>query len=234
MASLGRLGAGVAHEINNPLAIIKEKAGLIKDLFEFSDRYADDEKLMGIVASILASVDRCSAVTRRLLTFARDTDTEPVSVDLGETITEVLGFMGKEAEYRSIDVVVEVDDDTPVISTNRGRIQQILLNVINNAFAAVDNGGRLEIAAGREGPDQVMIRVTDDGCGMSEAQRARIFEPFFTTKGGRGGVGLGLSITYSLVTELGGTVSVESELGEGTSFLIRLPVAGSRKGGAAR
>ena len=76
--------------------------------------------------------------------------------------------------------------------------------------------------------------MTDDGCGMSEAQRARIFEPFFTTKGGRGGVGLGLSITYSLVTELGGRVSVESELGEGTSFLIQLPVAGSRKEGAAR
>jgi len=234
MASLGRLGAGVAHEINNPLAIIKEKAGLIKDLFEYSDRYADDEKLMGIVASILASVDRCSAVTRRLLNFARDTDSEPVPVDLGETITEVLGFMGKEAEYRSIDVVVDVDGDTPMISTNRGRLQQILLNVINNAFAAVEVGGRIEIAAGREGPDQVRIRVTDDGCGMSEAQRERIFEPFFTTKRGRGGVGLGLSITYSLVTELGGTMAVESELGEGTTFLITLPVRGSEKGGSAR
>ncbi len=234
MASLGRLGAGVAHEINNPLAIIKEKAGLIKDLFEFSDRYAADAKLIGIVESIDASVDRCSAITRRLLTFARDTNTEPVPVDLGETITEVLGFMGKEAEYRSIDVVVEIDGDAPVISTNRGRLQQILLNVINNAFAAVENGGRIEIAAGREGQDEIMIRVTDDGCGMSEAQRARIFEPFYTTKRGRGGVGLGLSITYSLVTELGGTLSVESELDEGASFLIRLPVAGSGKGGTVR
>jgi two-component system NtrC family sensor kinase len=233
MASLGRLGAGVAHEINNPLAIIKEKAGLIKDLFEFSDRYTDDAKLMGIVDSILASVDRCSAITRRLLNFARDTDTEPVPVNLGETITEVLGFMGKEAEYRSIDVKVEIDEDTPVILTNRGRLQQILLNVINNAFAAVDNGGRIEIAADRRGPEQVTIRVTDNGCGMTEEQRARIFEPFFTTKGGRGGVGLGLSITYSLVTELGGSVSVESEIGEGSSFIIKLPVSG-KKGGAGQ
>lgn len=228
MASLGRLGAGVAHEINNPLAIINEKAGLIKDLFRFSGRYADDAKLMGIVDSILASVDRCSAITRRLLNFARDTETEPVSVDLGETITEVLGFMGKEAEYRSIDVNVIIDEDAPKISTNRGRLQQILLNVTNNAFAAVDNGGHIDIAVSCKGPDEVMIRVTDDGCGMSEEQLARVFEPFFTTKGGRGGVGLGLSITYSLVAELGGSVSVESELWVGTSFLIRLPIDGVR------
>jgi two-component system NtrC family sensor kinase len=234
MASLGRLGAGVAHEINNPLAIINEKAGLIKDLFEFSGRYADDAKLMGIVHSILASVDRCSAITRRLLNFAHDTDTEPVPVDLGETITEVLGFMGKEAEYRSIDVVVTVEEDTPEILTNRGRLQQILLNVVNNAFAAVENGGRIEIAAGRKDPDQVMVRVTDDGCGMSEERRMRVFEPFFTTKGGRGGVGLGLSITYSLVTELGGSVSVESELLVGTSFLIRLPIDGAGNEDIAR
>ena len=234
MASLGRLGAGVAHEINNPLAIINEKAGLIKDLFKFGGRYADDAKLMGIVDSILASVNRCSVITRRLLNFARDTDTEPVPVDLGETITEVLGFMGKEAEYRSIDVMVEIDEETPVISTNRGRVQQILLNVINNAFAAIDDGGRIEIVAGRQGPDHVTIRVTDDGCGMTKEQRGRVFEPFFTTKSNRRGVGLGLSITYSLVTELDGTVSVESEIGKGTTFLITLPVAGTTKGGVAR
>ena len=234
MASLGRLGAGVAHEINNPLAIIKEKAGLIKDLFTFSGRYADDAKLMGIVDSILVSVDRCSAITRRLLNFARDTGTEPISVDLSETITEVLGFMGKEAEYRSIAVVVENDDNAPAIATNRGRLQQILLNVINNAFAAVEDGGRIEIAVGRKGADHVAIRVTDDGCGMTEEQRERVFEPFFTTKSNHGGVGLGLSITYSLVTELGGSVSVESEIGKGTTFVITLPVAGPATGGAAR
>jgi len=142
--------------------------------------------------------------------------------------------MGKEAEYRSIEVAVEIGQDTPAISTNRGRLQQILLNVVNNAFAAVENGGRIEIAAGRQGRDAVEIRVTDDGCGMSDDQRARIFEPFFTTKGGRGGVGLGLSITYSLVTELGGSVSVESEVGKGTSFLIKLPVDPTRKESDAR
>jgi len=234
MASLGRLGAGVAHEINNPLAIIKEKAGLMKDLFDFGDRYADDPKLMGIVDSILGSVDRCSAITRRLLNFARDTDTTPVEVDLGDTVTEVLGFMGKEAEYRTIDVIVEIGDDVPQITTNKGRLQQILLNVVNNAFAAVDDGGRIEIAVDRQDSNHVGIRVTDDGCGMTEAQRRRIFEPFFTTKSRRGGVGLGLSITYSLVSELGGTIAVESEVGKGTSFLIVLPIDPGSKGGESR
>jgi signal transduction histidine kinase len=234
MASLGRLGAGVAHEINNPLAIIKEKAGLIQDLFNFSNRYADDPKLLGIVASILSSVDRCSAITRRLLNFARDTGSEPVPVELNETITEVLGFMGKESEYRSINVVVDIRPDTPVITTNRGRLEQILLNVLNNAFAAVDNGGRIEVSVGRSGKDRVEIRVTDDGCGMSKEQCSRIFEPFFTTKGGKGGVGLGLSITYSLVEELGGTVRVESEVDVGTTFIICLPIVGAQKGGVTK
>jgi signal transduction histidine kinase len=230
MASLGRLGAGVAHEINNPLAIIKEKAGLMKDLFSFGDRYADDPKLMGIVDSILGSVDRCSAITRRLLNFARDTDTTPVPVDLRETVTEVLGFMGKEAEYRSIEVAVEIDDDVGEITTNKGRLQQILLNVINNAFAAVSDGGRIEIGIGRLDSSHVGIRVTDNGCGMTEAQRRRVFEPFFTTKSERGGVGLGLSITYSLVSDLGGTIAVDSEVGVGTTFLISLPTSPGSKG----
>ncbi len=151
MASLGRLGAGVAHEINNPLAIINEKAGLIKDLFTYTDRYANDDKLMGIVNSILASVDRCSTITRRLLGFARTTEIEASSVDLGETVTEVLGFMGKESEYRSIDVKVNIDDHLPPIQTNRGQLQQILLNLINNAFAAVEDGGAIEISVGAGG-----------------------------------------------------------------------------------
>jgi len=230
MASLGRLGAGVAHEINNPLAIINEKAWLLKDLFRFSDRYVDDPKLMGIADSILGSVERCSAITRRLLNFARDTDTTPVSVDLAETVNEVLGFMGKEAEYRSIDVIVNVAEDPLKITTNKGRLQQILLNVVNNAFAAVDDGGRIEIFVDRYDEGSIEIRVADNGCGMTEDQRRRIFEPFFTTRSRSGGVGLGLSITYSLVSELGGAIAVESEVGKGTTFTIRLPIEPATKG----
>ena len=231
MISLGRLGAGVAHEINNPLAIINEKAGLIKDLFSYTDRYADDPKLLGIVDTILKSVKRCSDVTRRLLNFARDTDSETSPVDLAATVTEVLGFMGKEAEYRSIEVVVDIDKNLPKLETNCGRLQQILLNLINNAFAAVDDGGRIEISIRPSNADSITIQVEDNGCGMSEHELTRVFEPFYTTKRSRGGTGLGLSITYSLAQELGGSIDVESKPGEGTRFRVTLPLAWQRKKG---
>ncbi len=232
MISLGRLGAGVAHEINNPLAIINEKAGLLKDLFSYTDRYADDPKLMGIVDSILASVKRCSEVTRRLLNFARNTDGETAPVDLASTVTEVLGFMGKEAEYRSIEVKLDIDDKLPELETNCGRLQQILLNLINNAFAAVEDGGRIEISVRPSSDDTVTIQVEDNGCGMTEYELTRVFEPFYTTRRSRGGTGLGLSITYSLAQELGGSVDVESEPGEGTRFRVTLPLARKRKEGS--
>ena len=232
MISLGRLGAGVAHEINNPLAIINEKAGLIKDLFTYTDRYAGDPKLMGLVDSILRSVKRCSEVTRRLLNFARDTDGEATPVDLEATVTEVLGFMGKEAEYRSIEVVTEIDENLSTLHTNCGRLQQILLNLVNNAFAAVDDGGRIEISVRESSDRSITIQVEDNGCGMTEYELKRVFEPFYTTKQSRGGTGLGLSITYSLAQELGGTIDVESEPGVGTRFRVTLPLAAEQTKGS--
>ena len=223
MASLGRLSAGVAHEINNPLAIINEKAGLIKDLFTLRRQYAEDPKLLGLADAILYSVERCATVTRRLLNFARHIDVRPRLLDVGEVVQEVLGFLGKEAEFRSIAVSVQVDPDVPQIESDRGRLQEIFLNLINNALAAMTNGGRLAITARRSEDRLICVTVADSGSGIPEAVMHRIFEPFFSTKTGKGGTGLGLSITYGLIQELGGTISVESEVGKGTEFTIRLP-----------
>jgi two-component system NtrC family sensor kinase len=223
MASLGRVGAGVAHEINNPLAIINEKAGLIKDIFTYTDRYAHDAKLLGIADSILAAVERCATITHRLLAFARSSEAEMRSVSLPDVITEVLGFMGKEAEYRSITVKVDFEEGVTTIESNRGKLQQIFLNLINNAFAAVADGGVIAIRAQRDSNDRVAVEVTDTGCGMTELERARVFEPFFTTRSSQGGTGLGLSITHSLVSEIGGSIRVESEPGQGSTFTVVLP-----------
>ncbi|OQX65036.1 MAG: two-component sensor histidine kinase [Desulfococcus sp. 4484_242] len=224
MASIGRLAASVAHEINNPLAIINEKAGLIKDFFTFGGKYAEDPKLMGLVDGILTSVKRAGTITRRLLNFSRNLQASVEPIHLREAILEVLGFMGKEAELREIKIHVDVAQDIPVLETDRGKLQQILLNIINNAFAAVSDGGHIDIRSRLEKKDHVAIIIADDGCGISKEDLIRIYEPFFSTKSGQGGTGLGLSITYSLVQEIGGSIHAESELGKGTRFTITIPI----------
>lgn len=223
MASLGRLSAGVAHEINNPLAIINEKAGLLKDVFTLQQRYPEDPQLMAIADSILSSVERCARITRRLLGFARHSDAKPQVLEIGDVIQEVLGFLGKEAEYRSIALSVDVAPQTPRLHGDRGRLQEIFLNLINNAFAALEDGGRLDIRARPAESGVICVTVADTGCGIPAADINRIFEPFFSTKTERGGTGLGLSITYGLVQGLGGRISVESEVGKGTTFNVFLP-----------
>jgi two-component system NtrC family sensor kinase len=229
MASIGRLAAGVAHEINNPLAIINEKAGLIHDMFMLKKEYAGDQKLIGLVESVQSSVERCGAVTRRLLSFARHMDVEIQPIKFKELIEEVLGFLGKEAEYRGIKVNVEVWDRIPTINSDRGKLQQIFLNLFNNAFAAMTDGGHLDIKVYRRSAESISVKVSDTGCGIREADLKRIFEPFFSTKKTKGGTGLGLSITYGLVRELGGDINVESEVGKGTTFMVTLPLEAKQR-----
>jgi len=224
LASIGRLAAGVAHEINNPLAIINEKSGLIKDIFLYSDIYKTDEKLIGLVDAIHDSVSRCGAITKQLLSFARHMDSSLQPVDLEKIIREVIGFLGKEAEYRNIEIVVDVSPDTPAFESDRGKLQQIFLNIFNNAFAALADGGTLSISTSFSNDKQVCIKVRDTGCGIPTRDLKQIFEPFFSTKTNLGGTGLGLSITYSLIQELGGSVDVSSEVGVGTEFVITLPL----------
>ncbi len=229
MASIGRLAAGVAHEINNPLAIINEKAGLIKDLFRLRKEWASDEKLMGLVDSVISSVERCATITRRLLSFTRHIDVNNKPLNLEEVIRDVLGFLGKEAEYRTITVSASVPEDIPQIESDPGRLQEVLLNVINNSLAAVEDGGRIDITASREDEERVSVAIADNGCGIPASDLHRVFEPFFSTKTSKGGTGLGLSITSGLVQELGGTISVQSKVGKGTTFTIVLPVKTRKK-----
>jgi signal transduction histidine kinase len=179
---------------------------------------------MALVDSILASVERCARITRRLLSFARHSEAKPQVLEIGEVIHEVIGFLGKEAEYRSIGISVNVAPQTPPIQVDRGRLQEIFLNLINNSFAAMNDGGRLAIAVRRADTDSVAVTVSDSGCGIPPSDLKRIFEPFFSTKTGKGGTGLGLSITYGLIQELGGSISVRSEVGKGTEFTVQLPL----------
>jgi signal transduction histidine kinase len=231
LASIGRLAAGVAHEINNPLAIISESTGLIKDLFTLEKRCQEDQRVMELIDDVLESVERCGEITKNLLGFARHLEPKIQPVRLNSVLREVLAFLKKEAQYRNIALDINIPEETPMVYSDRGKLQQIFLNLINNAFQAMAPGGRLEISAATPDQNHVAISICDNGSGISDEDKKRIFEPFFTTKDPKVGTGLGLSITYGLVHSLQGDISLESKIGEGTTFVVTLPLRlkGERK-----
>ncbi len=224
MVSLGRLASGVAHEINNPLAIINEKAGHIRDIFTLTDAYKKDSKLVGLVDSVLSTVQRCAEVTRGLLNFARHLNLSIQIISLPEIVSEVKSVLAKETEFRCITVDVDLSENIPPFKSDRGKLEQIFFNLFNHAIAVMKDGGRLEIKAGNEGSDFVSITFSNNGPGIARSDLKHVFEPFFYSRTGESGTGLGLAVTYALVQEIGGRISVESELGKETRFNIRLPL----------
>jgi two-component system NtrC family sensor kinase len=222
LASIGRLAAGVAHEINNPVAIINEKVGLLEDLLKVTSEFPFQEKFLRQSKVIKDSVKRISEITHRLLGFARHLPMKAETIHLDALVKEVLGFLGREAEYRNISINRHIPSDMEPIEADKGQLQQVLLNILNNALAAVSDGGEINIAVAQHEDENVAISISDDGMGIASEDLKRIFEPFFSTKGDKG-TGLGLSITYGIVQKMGGHIEVESELGQGTTFTITLP-----------
>jgi two-component system NtrC family sensor kinase len=223
LATIGRMAASVAHEINNPLAIIDENAGLIEDMATFADDYPDREKTQRLVNSIHKSVERCSNVTHRLLGFAKRMDLRREPIALNHLLEEVVGFQRTETTHRNIDVEYQFPNDSVPIESDRGKLQQVFLNLLSNALAAVDDGGRIEIGLDYLDGSKVAVFIRDNGIGISPEDLQHIFEPFYSTKG-EFGTGLGLSITRDIVAKLGGSIEVQSKPGQGSSFTVTLPI----------
>lgn len=221
LSSIGRLAAGVAHEINNPLAIINEKAGLASDLLELSEAFPQQERFLKLIGSIQKSVDRCRSITHRLLGFSRREENSFTELDINSVLTETLGFLEQEAVHRSITTTTSLDSNLPEIVSDQGQLQQVFLNILNNAFAAVQDGGAVSLTT-FQAEDSIGITIQDDGKGMSDEVVKHIFEPFFTTKKANG-TGLGMFITYSIIKKLGGEITVKSKEGSGTTITIFLP-----------
>jgi signal transduction histidine kinase len=223
MVSLGRLASGVAHEINNPLAIINEKAGHIKDIFTMTETYARDPKLIELVDSVISMVQRCASVTRGLLNFARHLNLSVQVIDLKEIIDEVKNVLAPDAQHQAITVNVQVSKEITQFETDRGKLEQVFFNLFNNAIGAMKDGGHLEITAVPENENHISISFADNGPGIPASDLRHIFEPFFYAKAGHGGTGVGLAVVYALVQEIGGNISVDSHLGKGTTFKITIP-----------
>jgi len=230
MASIGRLAAGVSHEINNPLAIIGENAGIIMDILTFSDPVEKKDKIVKHLNSITNSVDRCSKITHRLLGFAKRMEAKIENINVYSLVEEVVGFIQREARIRNVNIHIKHEKNIPDIESDRGQLQQVILNIVNNALDAVPEGGYIEINIEQISKDFIQVAIADNGSGIPKSDLDRIFEPFYTTKK-ESGTGLGLSITYGIVQKLGGTIEVKSKLDEGTTFFIRIPVIYTQKEG---
>jgi two-component system NtrC family sensor kinase len=225
MAALGKLAAGVAHEINNPLAVIGEEAGWMKDLLKEEDvaNSPNLQEFQEAIKKIEYHADRVKKVTHRLLGFARRMEPTEEKVMVNQVLEECVGFLENEARYRNINIQKEMAPDLPTIASDSSQLQQVFLNILNNAIDAIGKDGAITLKTAHQA-DQVVIKISDTGPGMSQETIEKIFDPFFTTKEVGKGTGLGLSISYSIVEKLGGTIYVESKLGKGTTFTIKLPV----------
>jgi two-component system NtrC family sensor kinase len=218
------MAAGVAHEINNPLAVIGELAGLMEDLIDedFVETSPHGALFRDNVRKIQRHVDRSREITHRLLGFARRMEPQHDTVNVNEVTREAISFIESEAAFRRIELVKNLDPDLPIIKSDQAQLQQVVLNLMNNALDASSPGGRVVVSS-RADAETVTVEVLDEGTGIPDELKDRIFDPFFTTKGPGEGSGLGLSICYTITKGLGGTLAFDSEKGKGTVFRVTLP-----------
>jgi two-component system NtrC family sensor kinase len=227
MAALGKMAAGVAHEVNNPLAVIREKAGWMRDLLEEEDVRSSPnfQEFEDAVKKIEQHVERAGNVVHRMLGFARRMEPVCNDIHLNDILGQTAVFLDNEMRFRGIELVWNLDQNLPPVQSDAAQIQQVILNLLDNAIDAIDRNGCITISTGFDAEtDTVRIGIRDNGSGMDKDVQRRIFDPFFTTKKVGDGTGLGLSISYSIISKLGGSVRFDSEIGQGTEFTITLPV----------
>ncbi|MGE4553108.1 MAG: sensor histidine kinase, partial [Desulfovibrionaceae bacterium] len=226
LAAIGELAAGIAHEINNPVAIMVECAGWIKDLMGMPEYGSEDnlKEIQETLKEITIQGGRCKEITHKLLSFARKTDSRVQEVDIPALLEEIISLTHQKARFGNVTVRTEVAPDLPKITASPTELQQVVLNLINNAIDAISKKeGVIVVRAARQGED-IVIDVADNGQGIPPADLHRIFEPFYTTKPVGKGTGLGLAICYGIINKMGGDITVESELNVGTTFHVRIPV----------
>ena len=224
LASLGTLAAGVAHEINNPLAIISESSGWLKSRIAKETNLSPDllDRINLALGKIENSVERAKRITHQLLGFARQTEAMVEEFDLADVASEVVELTRKTASSADAQVVLTTDTDRTRIWSDPYQVRQVLINLVTNGLQAVESGGRVDIWIGGDSEKAVII-VEDNGPGIPKENLERIFEPFFSTKAPGKGTGLGLSVSRGIAEKLGGRIEVQSRLGQGTTFRVTIP-----------
>ena len=226
LASLGELATGVAHEINNPVAIMVEEAGWIEDIL--ADLDIEKQEPLAEIKRALNQINtqgkRCKDITTKLLSFARGSGSTIRHLQINHIIEEVINLSAQRAKYANVSVNSDLQPDLPEVSASETEMHQVFLNLVNNALYAMEKtGGTIEFESRLDGSN-ILVTVTDTGPGIPEGILDRIFDPFFSTKPVGQGTGLGLSICYGIIRKMNGDIQVESTMGKGSAFMITLPV----------
>jgi PAS domain S-box-containing protein len=235
MAAIGELAAGVAHEINNPVGIISGAAEQLQFLLDRVGGHPPssgrpdkmDGKFVAHVEMIREQADRCKRITQGLLNFARKTEMRRVEVDIAKLVGEAVALLKNRAADEDKNIEALIPANLPPLAGDPHLLEQVFLNLANNALDAVEAGGEITITA-RAQRAEISIDVADNGSGIDEENLKKIFDPFFTTKAIGKGTGLGLSICFGIVERMGGTISVRSKPGAGTTFTVRFPLEPER------
>ena len=219
LSSIGLLAAGVAHEINTPLAVISSYAQML------SKQLRGDARLGPVLDKITQQSFRAAEIANGLLNFSRTSTTEFRSTDLNQVIRDTLSLL--EHQFKTAQIIVDLDlaEELPPINGNPGKLQQVFLNLLLNAKEAMPGGGRVRVATLANG--HVEAIVADSGSGIAPEHLKRIYDPFFTTKnipGLKRGTGLGLAVSYGIIQEHAGKIHVESAIGAGTTFHLEFPM----------
>jgi len=233
LAELGQMAAGFAHEINNPLQIMKSDRALMEMIFSDLKKKGmlpepDVKDLEETLAQLKLQIERCSKITQAILEFGRKSEPTQEDVDVGAFVSHLTSMISEKASVQGIHLKKEISEQTPLLRADPSQLQQVFLNLFNNAIDAITErhgceGGELLVQAGPDTEGRVRISVKDNGAGISTENLKKIFAPFFTTKAPGKGTGLGLYVCFGIIESMGGTMEVESQRGAGTTFVVRLP-----------
>jgi len=225
LAALGKMAASVAHEINNPLAVIMQKTGWMEDLLteEDPEKVKNFEEYEKSIRTINEYVDRMKKVVHNMLGYARKMEPRLERVDINDTLHRTVELLENYARINNIAITKDLAPAIPITGSSQSELQQVFFNLISNAIDAIGKDGRVTIKSGLEDAF-ITVDIMDDGPGIPEEQQKKLFEPFFTTKATGKGTGLGLWVSYNIMKGLGGGITFKSEAGKGTDFTVRVPI----------